>query len=306
MKRLLMSGLFLLALAAPRLEAEHIAGHLLWSAEANGQPIQKMTFLYGELEVLASGPDIYFCGINWRPGEPAGGYCGIQEPKNLPRLTIFSVWDTSPKLHPSIVQTDERSVSVRFTHEGAGAHTHLNYPWENGKVFKFAVTKQPDKSGLNTLVTYCFFDDELRKWVLEATISCPTDNRDAVRYFGGGMNSFLEDWMGSSKEIPKLCLYRLWAGGAPDKLIFLRKATGDGPWGILNDSFYLAQGSNAGAVNALIAEQPKSKDSLIGLIRGAKTPLVIRDRPLPAETVAALRALPQPNPTAEQNAQPQK
>jgi hypothetical protein len=301
MKRLL-AGLFLLLALAPPASAQH----LWWSAETRGGRIERMTFLYGEIEVLASGPDIYFCGINWRPGEPAGGYCGIQQPATNPRKTIFSVWDTSAALHPALVQADSRTVHDRFGGEGTGEHTHLNYPWENGKLFRFAVTKQPDKSGRNTLVTYYFFDDPLKKWVLEATISCPTDGKDSVRYFGGGMNSFLENWSGKSKEIPKLCLYRLWAGSAPDQLFFLRKGGGDGLWGILNDCFYLAQGSDASAVDALIARQPKSKDSTIGFIKGGKGALAIPDRPLPAEVLAELGALPQPNPPPEQWTRPQK
>jgi hypothetical protein len=299
MKRLLLCSVFVLVLTAPRAAQ---AQHFWWPSDVDGRRIEKTTFLYGEIEVLASGPDIYFCGVNW-----PGGYCGIQEPAARPKLTIFSIWDISPKLRPTVVQADERTVHNRFGGEGTGEHTHLNYKWENGKVFRFALTKQPDKSGTNTLVTYCFFDEQLQKWVLEATMSCPTDNKDSVRYFLlPNMNSFLENWSGKSKEVPKLCLYRLWAGSAPDKLIFLRRGGGDGNWGILNDSFYLAQGSDAAAVNALIAEQPKSKDSLIGLIKGAKAPLAIPDRHLPAETVAALRALPQPNSMAERKIPPQK
>jgi hypothetical protein len=252
-----------------------------------------MTFLYSEIEVLASGPDTYFCGINWQPGQPAGGYCGIQEPAEAPRLTIFSVWDTSAELHPSVLQSDGRTAHNRFDGEGNGIHTHLDYPGANGRVFKFAVTKQPDKTGANTLVTYYFFDDGLKKWVSKATISCPTNNDNPVRYFGGGMNSFLENWSGVSKETQKLCHYRLWAGSAPDKLFFVRKAVGDGPWGILNDSFYLAQGSDAGKVAALIAQVPKFKDSTTGFVEGANAALTIPDRILPAGTVSALKALPE-------------
>jgi hypothetical protein len=53
------------------------------------------TCLYGEITVLATHPGIYYCGANWHPGEPAGGYCGIQHIGPQERQTIFSIWDTS-------------------------------------------------------------------------------------------------------------------------------------------------------------------------------------------------------------------
>jgi hypothetical protein len=299
MKRWLLCSLFVLVLAVPR-AAEAQSGHLWWHGEDPGKPQEKRTLLYGEVEVLASGPGIYFCGVNW-----PGGYCGVQEHAEKKRNTIFSLWDTSPTLHPSVVQAEERTVCKRFGGEGTGAHTHLDYAWEEGQPFRFAVAKQPDKSGENTLITFYFFDATLNKWVLEATISSPNGNQDSVRYFlRPNMNSFLENFNHQHLEVPKLCLYRLWAGTAPENLVFLRKARGDGLWGVLNDSFYLAQGSAAAAVDALIAKQPKSKDSTIGFIKGAKFPLSIPDRKLPADTIAALKALPKPDPQAEQKTQP--
>ena len=49
------------------------AQHLWWNLE--GQ--KEATCLYGEITVLATHHGIYYCGANWHPGEPAGGYCGI-------------------------------------------------------------------------------------------------------------------------------------------------------------------------------------------------------------------------------------
>jgi len=287
MKTLVSFWLLILTVTIPNMAG---AQHLWWSAQADGKPIEKMTFLYGEIEVLASGPTIYYCGVNWQPGRPAGGYCGIQDHGGERDCVIFSVWDTSQELHPHVAQAEERTSHGRFGGEGEGSHTHLNYKWEKGKVFKFAVTKQQDKSDQNTLAAFYFYDEKLKKWVHEATISSPTDGKDCVRYFGGSMNSFLENWSGKQREVPKLCLYRLWAGTAPDNLKFLRKGKGDGHWGALNGSYYLAGGDDA-ALDAIIAKQPKSEDNVIRAKRRQQVPLIPR-RTLPPKTVKALQSLP--------------
>ena len=44
------------------------AQHLIWKAKPGDK---KFTCLYGEIEVLATGPTIYYCGCNWWPGNPA-------------------------------------------------------------------------------------------------------------------------------------------------------------------------------------------------------------------------------------------
>ena len=49
------------------------AQHLWWNLEDQ----KEATCLYGEITVLATHHGIYYCGANWHPGEPAGGYCGI-------------------------------------------------------------------------------------------------------------------------------------------------------------------------------------------------------------------------------------
>jgi hypothetical protein len=62
------------------------AQHLWWNLE--GQ--KEATCLYGEITVLATNPHIYYCGANWHPGDPAGGYCGIQHKSEKERRTIYS------------------------------------------------------------------------------------------------------------------------------------------------------------------------------------------------------------------------
>ena len=107
------------------------AQHLWWNLE--GQ--RDATCLYGEITVLATHPAIYYCGANWHPGEPAGGYCGIQHNSTRERRTIFSIWDTSPQLHPKVTEADPDTVFGRFGGEGEGGHTHMLWPWNTNDTF---------------------------------------------------------------------------------------------------------------------------------------------------------------------------
>ena len=94
-KPLLAAATFLLA--CPNADAQH----LWWDLE--GQ--RDATCVYGEITVLATHPGIYYCGINWHPGEPAGGYCGIQHNGPKEKRTIFSIWDTTTDLHPKVTRS---------------------------------------------------------------------------------------------------------------------------------------------------------------------------------------------------------
>ena len=93
------------------------AQHLWW--DLSGQT--DATCLYGEVTVLATHPAIYYCGANWHPCEPAGGYCGIQDNSTKERRTIFSIWDTTDKLHPRVTAADDKTMHDRFGGEGTGA-----------------------------------------------------------------------------------------------------------------------------------------------------------------------------------------
>lgn len=217
-----------------------MAQHLWWKPKPAAGT--KYTAMYGEIDVLATNPAIYYCGCTWWPGKPAGGYTGIQDQGNGRHNMIFSIWDTSPTLHPSVVEADPRAVFNRFGGEGTGAHTHLDYHWELGQTYKFYVTKEPDAGGANTLARVYYKDEKTRKWVHEATISNPNDGGVSVPTFGGGLNGFLENWLGKDRAAPKLALYRLWMGTSPKDLVSVTNASGDGDWGVLNGSYYLAEG----------------------------------------------------------------
>jgi hypothetical protein len=68
------------------------AQHLWWNLEGQKQA----TCLYGEITVLATAPIIYYCGAHWHPGEPAGGYCGLQHISRTERRTIFDLGYVTP------------------------------------------------------------------------------------------------------------------------------------------------------------------------------------------------------------------
>ena len=62
---------------------------------------------------------------------------------------------------------------------------------------------------------------------------------------GGGLNSFLENFAGKDRAVPKLALYRLWLGSSVETMKCLTKAGGDGTWGQLHDAYFLAEGDPA-------------------------------------------------------------
>ena len=214
--------------------------HLWWNLDGQNEA----TCLYGEITVLATHTTIYYCGANWHPGEPAGGYCGIQHNSPTERRTIFSIWDTSPELHPQVTAADAATVFGRFGGEGEGGHTHMLWPWKVGDTFQFFVHKQPGPKPDSTACRYYVFDREAKKWRHSATISSPNGGKKCVATLGGGMNSFLENFSGSDREVPKLALYRLWLGTSVNKMKCLTRAVGDGKWGELHGAYYLAEGDD--------------------------------------------------------------
>src|SRR4051812_25265952 len=122
------------------------------------------TCVYGEVTVLATHHAIYYCGANWHLWEPAGGYCGIQHNSPNERRTIFSVWDTSPTLHPKVTQADPKTFFDRFRREGEGAHTHMSWDWQVGDTFQFFVQKQPGPGPGTTDARYYVYDRWSKAW----------------------------------------------------------------------------------------------------------------------------------------------
>ena len=200
----------LLSLLAGRAEAQH----LWW--DVKGQ--DDATCLYGEITVLATHDGIYYCGANWHPGEPAGGYCGIQHNSPRERRTIFSIWDTSAELRPKVTEAEAKTIFNRFGGEGEGAHTHMPWNWRVGEPFWFFLRKQPASEPGATEARYYIYDRDQKAWRHSATIWSPNGDprgtKSVANIGGGGLASFLENFAGKDRATPKLALYR--RAGVPE------------------------------------------------------------------------------------------
>lgn len=260
------------------------AQHLWW--DLDGQ--KDATCLYGEITVLATARDIYYCGANWFPGKPAGGYCGIQHNSETERRTIFSIWDTSHDLHPHVTAAHPQTIHNRFGGEGDGQHTHMIYQWNVGETFQFFLKKQPGK-GKTTDTFYFIYDRASKRWIHSATINNPNGSEpNSVMKIGGGLNSFLENFGGKEFSLPKLAIYRLWVGPNVDEMKCLTKAIGDGKWGKLNDAYFLAEGDPE-ALDRIFAElKKKFGEPEMGRERATLRDR-ISDRPIPKRTTQILR-----------------
>jgi hypothetical protein len=263
------------------------AQHLWW--DKDGQ--EDATCLYGETIVLATMPGFYYSSAGWWPGEAAGGYCGIQHNRPTERRTIFSIWDTSPTLHPAVTEADRRTFFGRFGGEGEGGHTHMRWDWREREVFRFFLRKQPGQAPDTTDARYYIYDSRRKTWIHSGTITSPNDNKPKiVGTIGGGLNSFLENFAGADKAVPKLALYSLWLGPQPDQLRCLTKCGGDGIWGQLDGRYFLAEG-DMGRLRAVFTRLEKDYGRPVFGAEGKELPRV-PDRPLPASLIAELKALP--------------
>jgi hypothetical protein len=262
------------------------AQHLWW--DLAGQT--EATCLYGEITVLATNPSIYYCGANWHPGEPAGGYCGIQDNGPEEKRTIFSIWDTSPKLHLQVTEANPHAVFNRFTGEGSGTHTHMRWSWRVGHTFQFFAWKRPGKTLGSTDARYYIRHPTKQKWLHVATINCPGGGKKSVATFGGGLNSFLENFAGKDREVPKLVLYRLWLGPSVTKMKCLTRAGGDGVWGQLHGAYFLAEG-DAGRLKAVFSFWQKKLGKPTFGEKGKRLG-PIPDKAIPAKVIEALKRLP--------------
>ena len=265
------------------------AQHLWWNLERQDDA----TCLYGEITVLATAPGIYYCGANWHPGEAAGGYCGIQDNSLKERRTIFSIWDTSPELHPTVTAADARTVFDRFGGEGTGAHTHMVWPWKVGETFPFFVQKRPAQKPDHTDTHYCVYDRSQEKWLHSATITSPNGGKKSVATIGGGLNSFLENFTGKNRNAPKIALYRLWLGKSLDTMQCLTRARGDGTWGQLHDAYFLAEGDTA-ELGAVFSQREKEYGKPVMGAKG-KSLDPLSDKPMPAKAIEGLKRLPRAN-----------
>ena len=262
------------------------AQHLWWNLD--GQ--ENGTCLYGRITVLATHTSTYYCGANWHPGEPAGGYCGIQDNDANERRTIFSIWDTSPQLHPKITEAGPKTIYGRFGGEGEGGHTHMIWNWKTNETFQFFVRKQRGLDTNTVDTSYYIYDPAGKKWLHIATIRNPDGGYPEVATLGGGVNSFLENFSGEDRAAPRLAFYRLWLGTNVENMKCLTHAEGDGTWGELHDSYFLAAGgtNELGTVFSNLESQYGSP--VYGEPGRAIDP--ITDQMLPPDLIEELKHLP--------------
>ncbi len=280
--RLSLSSAIVLGLSCVSASAQHLWWDLAGQKDA--------TCLYGEITVLATNPGIYFCGANWHPGEPAGGYCGIQHNTAQERRTIFSIWDTTADLHPHVSESDAKTICNRFGGEGTGAHTHMIWPWQSEETFRFFVQKSPGGKPATTDARYYAYDRRQKNWLHVATIVSPIGDKVSAATLGGGLNSFLENFTGGERNKPKLALYRLWLGPSCSKMKCLIGAKGDGSWGVLHDAYYLAEGDADQLTRLFALLEPKYGKPASGG-KDVKLP-PIADQAMPPELIEALQNLP--------------
>ena len=156
------------------------------------------------------------------------------------------------------------------------------WPWKTNETFQFFVQKQPGSDTNSTDARYYIFDRAAGKWRHSATISSPNGGKRSVATLGGGVNSFLENFLGRDRELPKLALYRLWLGPSVDKMKCLTIAHGDGTWGQLHGAYFLAEGNTA-ALNAVFAGLEKEYGKPVFGAKGKES------RPHPRRTASRRR-----------------
>jgi hypothetical protein len=164
--------------------------------------------------------------------------------------------------------------------------------WETGQTFQFFVRKEPGQADKTTDTRYYDYDREQQKWLHSATINSPNGGHKSVTTLGGSLNSFLENFTGRDKAVPKVALYRLWLGTEVTKLHYLTRATGDGTWGQLHDAYFLAEGDQQD-LEALFAQLEKQDFGKPVFGQRGKPLMPISDRPVADDVLKALQDLPQ-------------
>jgi hypothetical protein len=114
-----------------------------------------------------------------------------------------------------------------------------------------------------------------------------------VTTIGGGLNSFLENFTGKNRTVPKIALYRLWLGKGVDTMKYLTRARGDGTWGQLHDAYFLAEGDTT-ELSAVFSRLEKEYGKPVIGTKG-KGLDAISDKPVPATVTEDLKRLPHAN-----------
>jgi hypothetical protein len=148
----------------------------------------------------------------------------------------------------------------------------------------------PGKTPDTTDARYYIYDRNSKKWRHSATITNPNGGKPSVATIGGGLNSFLENFSGRDRTLPKLALNRLWLGSSLDTMKCLTEARGDGRWGKLHDAYFLAEGSDSNLNDLFGKLKGKHGEPVMG-VKGKKLE-PISDLPLEKKLIDALKHLP--------------
>ena len=169
----------------------------------------------------------------------------------------------------------------------------MPWPWHLGSPFQFFVHKSPGKMPDTTDTSYYFYDRIQKSWLHSATIANPSGGEKSVATIGGGLNSFLENFVGEDRAVPKLALYRLWLGPSIEKMKCLRRASGDGTWGQLHDAYFLAEGDPAALNDVFVRWKQKYGQPVMGDVGKKLGP--ISDVRLASKLIVSLKKLPHAN-----------
>jgi hypothetical protein len=154
-------------------------------------PAPEGVAFYNEATVDASARGTYFmvCGFS-------DGYFGMQELGDGKKVLLFSVWDSSDKNDPNIVEEEKRVKVVqkddkvrvgRFGGEGTGAQSFFDYDWKVGLTYRFLVTASVEDK--RTVYSAFFYVPEEKDWKRLAVFSTITGGKNLRGYY-----SFIEDF----------------------------------------------------------------------------------------------------------------
>ena len=121
----------------------------------------------------------------------------------------------------------------------------------------------------------------------------------SVSTISGGLNSFLENFLGGDKKVVKLASYRLWLGNSVDRMQCLTRARGDGTWGQLHGAYFLAEGDRTALDQVFASLSTKYGTPVYG--GGAQSLDPIPNQPVPPDVVAALQNLPRASKVQDRN-----
>ena len=162
--------------------------HIWWSSPTNPKGI---TWFYNEITVTQAADSTYYMTNGF-----TGGYMGIQD--RSPKWVLFSIWD-NPKASPDdlvkVVAKGEGVTVTRFSGEGTGGKSYLEYDWNVGQMYQLMANVKPDPSENDKAIyTGWFRIPEKSIWRMLASFQV---RPQTVSKTLEGIYSFIEDWAGN-------------------------------------------------------------------------------------------------------------